>query len=97
MRNGKLGGKLDDLSWCILLDVLLVVGELRALAKTDVALRRTVAGDVLKWAGAVRIDGCDGGLTADLCHGWAGKAGWRACDVSVGKCGGGEEAKAEDG
>lgn len=39
VRNRKLGGELDNLSWCVLLDVLLVVCELCALAKTDVAFR----------------------------------------------------------
>lgn len=96
MRNGKNSREVDLLSRRILLNVPLVVGELCAFAKTDVALWRPVAGNVLERTSAVGVDGCDSGLATDLCHGWAGKTSWRACDVAVSKDCGGEQSDAED-
>lgn len=71
MRNREHSSKVDLLAWCVLLNISLVVGELSTLAQTDVALGRAIARYVLEWAGTVGVDGCDGGLTTDLCHRWA--------------------------
>lgn len=95
MRDGKNGREVYHFSRCVLLDVVLVVGKLCTLAKTDITLWRTVAGDVLERASAVGIDGCNGGLTTDLRHSRTGEARRRACDVAVSKDCGDEEAKTE--
>lgn len=68
MGDRQDGREVNLLSRRVLLDVLLVIGELRTLAKTDVALRRAIAGDAFKGSGTIGIDGCDSGLTADSCH-----------------------------
>ena len=96
MRNGENGSEVDLLSWCVLLNIVLVVCKLRTLAQTDVALWRAIAGDVFERSGSVGVDGCDSGLSTDLGHGWARQTGWRACNVAMSENGGGEQAYADD-